>query len=120
MAELDQNSTAGPFGSVTSTGEILLSVSCNGWINFVCFSPSCDTICYGTQDCELNFCNVSDAAGGKSKPKAEKLMLKGNPHLSAIFLTDDKMVGCGFDKVPYLYKKTGNDWKQVNSLDEGQ
>ena len=120
MAELDQNSKAGPFGSVTSTGVTLLSVSCNGWINFVCFSPSCDTICYGTQDCELNFCNVSDAAGGKSKPKAEKLMLKGNPHLSAIFLTDDKMVGCGFDKVPYLYKKTGNDWKQVNSLDEGQ
>lgn len=106
---------------VTSTGETLLSVSCNGWINFVAFSLNASTICYGTQDCELNFCNVADvgSSGGKSKAKPEKLMLKGNPHLSGIFVSDDKFIGCGYDKVPFLYKKAGNEWKQEKTLDAG-
>jgi len=119
--ELDKSSTSGPFGSVSSYGDTLLSVSCNGWINFVSFSPNCNTICYGTHDCELNFADVSDVAtsAGKSKPKADKLMLKGNPLLSGIFISDDKIVGTGFDKVPYLFKKTGSEWKMDKILDEG-
>lgn len=82
-----------------------MSVSCNGWINFVAFSPSCNTICYGTQDCELNFADVKDIgqSAGKSKPKAEKLMLRTNPLLSGIFLSETKFMGCGFDKVPFIY-----------------
>lgn len=46
-------------------------------------------------------------------------MLKGNPLLSGMFIAEDKMVGCGFDKVPYLYSKSGGDWKEVKVLDEG-
>jgi len=120
-ADLDSSSTAGPFGMVSTIGETLLSVSCNGWINFVTFSPSCNSICYGTQDCELNFCNVSDvgSSAGKSKAKPEKLMLRGNPHLSGLFLSEDKFIGCGFDKVPFLYKIEGGEWKQQKALDDG-
>lgn len=106
---------------VTSFGETLMSVSCNGWINFVAFSPSCNTICYGTQDCELNFADVKDVgqSAGKSKVKAEKLMLRTNPLLNGIFLSDTKFMGCGFDKVPYIYTNSGNEWKQTACLDDG-
>ena len=42
--ELDTDS-AGPFGQVTSYGDTLLSVSSNGWINHLAFSPSSSTLC---------------------------------------------------------------------------
>jgi len=53
MNEVDTN-TDGPFGSVTSFGETLISLKSIGWINFVTFSPSANTLCYATHDCELN------------------------------------------------------------------
>lgn len=61
--------TAGPFGGVTSYGESLLSLSCNGWVNYVSFSPSANQICYVTHDCEVNFANVENCAKDpKAKP----------------------------------------------------
>jgi hypothetical protein len=29
------------------------------------------------------------------------------------------MVACGYDKAPFLYKKQGEDWKEIKCLDEG-
>jgi len=36
-----------------------------------------------------------------------------------MFLTEDKLIATGYDKVPYLYKKTGNNWAMVQILDQG-
>ena len=47
-SNLDDASTAGPFGMVTTYGETLVSISCNAWINFVCFSPNSNIIAFGT------------------------------------------------------------------------
>jgi len=44
-------------------------------------------------------------------------MHNGNPHLQTIFVDDNKAICTGYDKVPYLYKKEGNDWKMNSSLD---
>ena len=52
----------GPFAEVTSYGENLLSVSCNGWVNCASFSPSSDSVCYVTHDCEVNFADLSKVA----------------------------------------------------------
>lgn len=100
-----------------------MTISSNGWINFASFSPSCAQICFGTHDCELNIADVA-AVGAKekdtkAKAKTEKLMLKGNPLLSCEWLSEEKLVGSGFDKSPILYKKDGSSWKQVKILDEG-
>ena len=116
---LDKDSTQGPFGSVTSYGDKLVKLKSSAWANFVTFSPSCKQICYGTQDCELNFADVSEAAGGKSKVKPERVNLRTNPHITGMFLTEDTFVAAGFDKVPYLYKMEGKEWKQVKTLDDG-
>ena len=119
IEELDKDG-AGPFGSVTSSGETLQTITCNGWVNYVTFSPNCDTICYVTHDCELNFTNVTEAVSGdKSKLTTEKIFHNGNPHMSCMFLDNDKLVACGYDKVPYIYKKEGSEWKMAKVMDDG-
>ena len=62
MKGVDEESTQGPFGSVTTFGETLLLFASNGWVNSVNFSPDSLTFCYATHDCELNFIDVSKAA----------------------------------------------------------
>ena len=88
VEELDKDS-AGPFGNVTSTGETLQTIQCNGWVNYINFSPNSELICYVTHDCELNFTNVSSAASGeKSKLETKKIFHHGNPHMSCLFIDD--------------------------------
>lgn len=119
--DLDKSSTAGPFGSVTSYKETLMSITCNGWVNCVSFSPNGSTICYATHDSELNIADVSEVgtSGGKSKVKSEKILLKGNPLLTTIFISEEKLIAAGFDKVPYLFSKKGSEWTQESVLDDG-
>jgi WD40 repeat protein len=47
-AELD-TTTDGPFGSVTSFGENLITLNAIGWVNFITFSPSGNTLCYASK-----------------------------------------------------------------------
>lgn len=96
-------------------------MNCNGWVNHVAFTPDATTICYISHDCELNFADVSEAGGDKkTKPKTSvKVLHTGNPHLSCTFLDDNTLVATGFDKVPFIYKKEGTDWKVTAMLDDG-
>ena len=114
--ETDIECTKGPFGSVTSYGETLFSFSVIGWVNFVSFSADATTLAYATHDCEVNFADVSKQGG-----KADKSMLlfNGNPLLCGSFVNNTTFIGCGFDKVPILFKKTGASWTFVKHLDEG-
>jgi hypothetical protein len=118
-SELDKNSTAGPFGNVTSYGENLMTITVSGWVNSLNFAPSGKSLCFVTHDCELNFVDVSDVAANKEKPKTEKLLHTGNPHLLCTFIGEDKLIAVGYDKIPYLYKQTGGTWKNEKTLDEG-
>lgn len=69
-------------------------------------------------DCELNFVDVSKAAQ-KVKEKPEKVFYRGNPFLNGIFLNETTFIACGFDKIPFLFKKSGNTWNFEKHLDEG-
>lgn len=53
----------------------------------------------------------------KSKP--DKIFYKGNPFLNGIFVNESTFIACGFDKVPFLFKKSGSGWSFVKHLDEG-
>jgi len=44
--DLDKDSTAGPFGNVSSFGESLLSISSPTWINGLCFSHNSNVLAY--------------------------------------------------------------------------
>jgi hypothetical protein len=69
-------------------------------------------------DCEVNFVDVSKAAQ-KVKEKPEKVFYKGNPFLNGIFLNESVFIACGFDKVPFLFRKSGSAWSFEKSLDDG-
>lgn len=108
---------AGPFGTITSFGENLLSISSNGWINGLSVSPDCSQMCYVTQDCEVNFVDLS-GIGKDKKPETIKVLHKGNPHLQCIYVDESTVITTGFDKVPYVYKKSGASWAMTKVLDE--
>ena len=47
--ETDSDSTLGPFGTITSSGEKLLSFTAIGWVNLVQFSPDAGILCYASK-----------------------------------------------------------------------
>ncbi len=117
-ADLDSTFTKGPYGNVSTYGETLFSFTVIGWVNTVQWAPDSSAIAYATHDSELNFVDVSKgASSGKEKP--DKVLYKGNPILTGVFLGPTTFIGCGFDKVPILFKKAGASWSFVKNLDDG-
>jgi WD40 repeat protein len=114
----DKNENNGPWASVDDNGTNLMTFHSNGWINYIAFSPSATQLCYVTHDCELNFADVSKGKESSDKDKL-KTFHHGNPHLNCIYVSEDTLVACGYDKVPYIYKKTANEWKETSMLDAG-
>jgi hypothetical protein len=47
------------------------------------------------------------------------LLFNGNPLLVGTFISPTSLIGCGYDKVPILFKKNGASWSFVKHLDEG-
>jgi WD40 repeat protein len=47
--DIDAALTDGPFGTINTDGEILLSFTAIGWVNFVQFSPDASTLCYASK-----------------------------------------------------------------------
>jgi WD40 repeat protein len=116
--ETDAASTKGPFGSISTYGETLLSFNSIGWVNFISFSPCATVLSFATHDCEVNFVDVSKGGEGKDKPN--KVLYKGNPFLCGQFVNATTYIACGFDKVPFLFKKQASGaWGFVKYLDEG-
>ena len=62
-----------------------------------------------------------DLSGGATgKEKADKVLYKGNPFLCGYFVNPTTYIACGYDKVPFLFKKSaGGSWAFVKYLDEG-
>ena len=69
-------------------------------------------------DCELNFVDVTKAPE-KVKAKPEKVFYKGNPFLKGVFLSETSYIACGYDKVPYHFKKETKGWVLNKILDDG-
>lgn len=90
-----------------------------GWVNSVAFSPDATVLSYATHDCEINFVDVSKSGSG-TKEKPDKVLYKGNPFLCGQFLNSTTYIACGYDKVPFLFKKNASgSWTFVKHLDEG-
>lgn len=57
---------------------------------------------------------------GKESTDKVKVFHTGNPHLTCVFLNDTTLVACGYDKIPYVYKLEGNDWKMTKNMDDAK
>ena len=96
-----------------------MTINRNGWMNGIAFSPDCNTLCYVSHDCEISFEDISQLGGKSKQTTIERLLHKGNPHLSCIFINNDQLIATGFDKIPYLYKKQNGKWVESKILDDG-
>lgn len=76
-------------------------------------------ITFLAHDCELNFVDISKAAL-KVKEKPDKVFYKGNPFLTGVFTNNTTFIACGYDKVPFLFKKgSKGSWEFEKILDDG-
>ena len=114
------HSATGPFASVDTDADQLYKFSSNAWINTLSFSPSGEQLAFATHDCELHFVRfTAEMVAAKEKPKPEKIIYRGNPILNGLFLDENSYVGCGYDNVPLLFKRSAGGWAFSKSLDAG-
>lgn len=71
-------------------------------------------------DCEVSFVKFTpEIVASKAKPAVEKVLFKGNPILTGVFIDEKNFIGCGFDNAPLLFKHNGTKWTFSGSLDQG-
>ena len=63
---------------------------------------------------------TAEQVSSKSKPSTKRVVYEGNPILTGCFISENTYVGCGYDNVPFAFKKQGDgSWKFEGSLDPG-
>lgn len=71
-------------------------------------------------DCEVSFVKFTpEIVASKAKPNVEKVLFKGNPILTGVFVDENNFIGGGFDNAPLLFKHNGTKWVFSGSLDQG-
>jgi hypothetical protein len=55
----------------------------------------------------------------KIKEKIEKVNFHSLPLTKGIFADENTFIAGGFDKVPFIFKRSEGAWKYVESLDAG-
>ena len=56
----------------------------------------------------------------KSKPSTKRVVYAGNPLLTGCFISENSYIGCGFDNVPFLFKRQASgEWSFEGSIDPG-
>ncbi len=63
---------------------------------------------------------TAEQVSSKSKPSTKRVVFSGNPILTGTFISENTYIGCGFDNVPFAFKRQGDgSWKFEGSLDPG-
>ena len=63
---------------------------------------------------------TKDGVNSQEKPKSKRVVYKGNPILTGMFVSEEIYIGSGYDQVPLIFKKEADDsWKAAGSLDPG-
>ncbi|EOR03915.1 hypothetical protein E3P89_01238 [Wallemia ichthyophaga] len=87
-----------------------------GWVHSVAFSPSGNAIAFASHDSNLS---IIYPTGVDNPPSVFNVRLTSLPHASLTFLTEDSIVGAGYDCQPMLYQLVNNNsWQFVKSLDD--
>jgi len=88
------------------------------WVQSVAWSPNGFRLCFTGHNSTMHFIQI--LAG--SKPVVKSVSLKSLPFLAVRFLTDNTVVGVGFDNTPTLFTCAGNDtdpkWTFQETLDK--
>jgi len=120
--EIDTDAGRGPFAGVTDeAGEVLFRLKTNVWNNTLAFSPSGSILAFASHDCEMHFAEfTTQSVASKTKPQSKRVVYNGNPILTGSFISENTYIGCGFDNVPLIFKRSANGtWEFKGSLDAG-
>ncbi len=112
---IDTEPGTGPFAEVDDFGAVLAEFKCPFWLNHVSWDPSGNGICYCSHDGTLNFCDLSKGKKGG----VAKYTHRGLPFTRGAFIDSDTFIAAGYDKCPFLFKRTSESWKLEKCLDEG-
>lgn len=105
------------WGDPKTFGEPLMEFDCNAWTEGVAFSPSGNKLVFTGHDSTITF--VEPVSGGS--PTITTVKLSCLPLMDVMFLDETKVVGGGFDCMPFLYSSSApGSWAFVKSLDENK
>ncbi|CAG8552937.1 7922_t:CDS:2, partial [Scutellospora calospora] len=108
---VDQKPPSSPWGDKllfnTIYGEF--SNDSGGWIHSVSFSPSGDALAFSGHDSQI--C-IAYAGSG-----TQNVRTTGLPYLSLLWITEEKLIAAGYDCVPVLFEKQGQQWKFSKVID---
>ena len=119
--ELDSDGS-GPFAGVTDEiGTIMFRLKTNVWNNTLAWSPSGATLAFASHDCEMHFAEfTAESVSSKTKPASKRVVYNGNPIVTGHFISENTYIGCGYDNVPFAFKKQADgNWAFSGSLDPG-
>ncbi|CAG8647873.1 9084_t:CDS:2, partial [Cetraspora pellucida] len=111
---VDQKPPPTPWGDKlpfnTICGEF--SNDSGGWIHSVAFSPNGDALAFSGHDSQI--C-IAYAGSG-----IQNIRTIGLPYLSLLWITEEKLIAAGYDCVPVLFEKQGQQWKFSKVIDVGK
>ncbi|KAK8882791.1 protein 2 3 complex subunit [Tritrichomonas musculus] len=90
--------------------------SAQGWVNACTVSPSGNWIVYTSQDAFIKFIK-SDSLPLNEKDKKNQFNISGLPLLSLCFISDNALIGGGFDCQPRLFVLSGDKWEDKGFID---
>jgi actin related protein 2/3 complex subunit 1A/1B len=99
---------------VSSFGTVLCEFDqSKGWIESVRFSPSGHFFAFCGHDSSLHFGSFA------REDAVQSIQRTGLPFRVMAFLTDTILVAGGYDCVPVIYERDGNEWKNRGKFDTG-
>lgn len=99
------------FSGVRSFGEVMYVIETKAWVNSICWTGDANWIAVATHDNKVYFSNFV---------KDQKVEVTGKPIMSVCFVTDDKLIGGGFDYRPYVFDRSGETWSSAREVQGGE
>ncbi|KYQ90570.1 actin related protein 2/3 complex [Tieghemostelium lacteum] len=101
-----------PYGEIPFGDPIFEFDQCASWVHACKWSPSGNTLAFASHDSNLAVANFSS-----NPPTVEKIKLRTLPLCDLLYLTENSIVGVGYDCTPVLITNS-NGWTYQGELDK--
>ena len=115
--KVDDEQNNGPFDGKLEEdpefGDLICEFSSKGWIESVSWSESGNHLAFASHDATLTVVDFSGEEVTQQVIKMDKLPLR-----DIKFVGDDKILGVGYNFVPYLFESDGEEFTMTGSIDK--
>jgi WD40 repeat protein len=89
-------------------------MDCRSWVNDVCWSPSGNTLAAVSHNSQVHIIDVRDM----ENVLGSTFQTRGLPFYKARLTSDENLFCCGYERIPIYYKKSGDQFKEHQKLDD--